>query len=304
MRFRLNDFPAFLTVLLLSHTGAAQRVAITFDDLPLNGSLPPGVTEVDVAKNVLAILKKNHVPPVYGFVNAHKLEENATGAAALKLWVASGQRLGNHTYLHLDLTKNTSEAFEHDVEQDEPVLELLSPSDQWRWLRYPFLHEGDTIEKRRAIREYLAKRGYKVAQTSLDYEDYLWNSSYARCVEKKDGAAIAELKSTYLHFASVYIDLDRQMAVQLFGHDIDHILLLHLGAFSSAILPEVLDMLWQKGLRLATLEEVERDPAYLSDPDSPSRMGGTLLEQLMDARGLKYPDFPKKPYSELESICR
>jgi peptidoglycan-N-acetylglucosamine deacetylase len=304
MRFRLDDLLAFLTVLLLSHAGAAQRVAITFDDLPLNGSLPPGMTEVDVATNVLAILKKNHVPPVYGFVNAHKLEGNTGGAAAVKLWITSGQRLGNHTYSHLDLTKNTRKAFERDIEQDEPVLELLSPSDQWHWLRYPFLHEGDTIEKRRAVRDYLAKRGYRIAQTTLDYEDYLWNSSYARCVAKKDAVSIAQLKSTYLHFASVYIDLDRQMAVQLFGHDIDHILLLHLGAFSSTILPEVLDMLKQKGLKLATLEEVERDAALHPDPDFPSPMGGTLLEQLMDARRLKYPDFPKKPYAELESICR
>ena len=33
-----------LLVLLACWTCAAQKVAITFDDLPLNGDLPPGVT--------------------------------------------------------------------------------------------------------------------------------------------------------------------------------------------------------------------------------------------------------------------
>ena len=68
---------------------AAQKVAITFDDLPLNGELPPGVTRAETARNVLAILKKRHVPPVYGFINAKKLEGSADGAEALKLWAAA-----------------------------------------------------------------------------------------------------------------------------------------------------------------------------------------------------------------------
>jgi hypothetical protein len=78
-------------------TGIAQKLAITFDDLPLNGLLPPGVTRVETTKNVLEILKKRHVPPVYGFINAKKLEGNADGAEALKLWAAA-ESVGNHTY--------------------------------------------------------------------------------------------------------------------------------------------------------------------------------------------------------------
>jgi hypothetical protein len=33
----------------------AEKVAVSFDDLPLNGSLPAGVTEVDIVKQVLPI---------------------------------------------------------------------------------------------------------------------------------------------------------------------------------------------------------------------------------------------------------
>jgi hypothetical protein len=46
-----------LVLLALCGVGAAQKLAITFDDLPLNGELPPGVTRTETARNVLAILK-------------------------------------------------------------------------------------------------------------------------------------------------------------------------------------------------------------------------------------------------------
>src|SRR3984885_8036551 len=165
---------------------SAQKVAITFDDLPLNGDLPPGVTRVEVIGNTLAVLKVRHVPAVYGFVNARKLEGNEDAAEALKLW-ADTEPVGNHTYSHLDLNANSAEAFEREIAEDEPVLELVAPKDSnWRWLRYPFLREGDTVEKRRAVRAYLEARQYRVAQVTLDWEDYMWNSAYARCVAKND----------------------------------------------------------------------------------------------------------------------
>src|ERR1700732_3539101 len=120
---------------------AAQKLAITLDDLPVNGKLPPGVTQAETTKNVLAILKKRHMPPVYGFINAKKLEGNADGAEALKLWAAQ-EPVGNHTYAHMDLELNPAEGFEREIEENEPALELLATKDDWRWFRYPFLHEG------------------------------------------------------------------------------------------------------------------------------------------------------------------
>jgi peptidoglycan/xylan/chitin deacetylase (PgdA/CDA1 family) len=289
---------------LLAPVSFAQGVALTFDDLPLNGALPAGSTHTQITKDVLSVLKEHRVPQVFGFVNAKKLEGNADAAEALKLWVAGGERVGNHTYSHIDLHQNTPEAFERDLAQNEPVLELLSDKD-WHWLRYPFLREGDTVEKRRAVRQYLRDHAYKVAEVTLDYEDYLWNSPYARCSAKRDQRSIEWLTSTYLSIASEYIDGERGMAQKIYGHDINHILLLHLGAFSSTILPQVLDMLKQKGLRLITLEEAASDPAYQIDPDVPTEASGdSLLEQMMILKKLPTPRFTPKPYKDLASVCQ
>jgi peptidoglycan/xylan/chitin deacetylase (PgdA/CDA1 family) len=161
----------FLFLLLFCGVGAAQKVAITFDDLPLNGDLPAGVTRTEITRETLAVLKKRHVPAVYGFVNARELEGNPDAAEALKLWAAA-EPVGNHTYAHMDLNENPAEAFEREIEQNEPVLELLAAKDaNWPWMRYPFLREGDTVEKRRAVRAYLQAHQYRVAQVTLDWED-------------------------------------------------------------------------------------------------------------------------------------
>jgi len=290
-------------ILLLCGIGAAQKLAITMDDLPLNGELPPGVTRAETAKNVLAILKQRHVPLVYGFINAHKLEGNADGAQALKLWAAA-EPVGNHTYSHMDLETNTAGAFEREIDENEPVLELLGRMDDWRWFRYPYLHEGDTVEKRRAIRAYLKTRGYKIAQVTLDWEDYLWNTAYARCTAKNDTKSIEWLRSSYLNAASEFLDLGREQAKLIYGHEINYVLLMHLGAFSSTILPKALDLLKKKGFQLVTLEEAESDAAYDGDPDVGLHDAGTLLDQWMEVKRIKYPPHAEKPYKEIENICR
>lgn len=297
-------FAFVLLVCAMATVCVAQKVVITFDDLPLNGDLPPGATRVGIARDAIAILKARHLPGAYGFINAKKLEGNADAAEALKIW-ASAEPVGNHTYGHIDLNENPAEAFEREIDQNEPALELLAgQGSEWHWFRYPYLHEGDEIEKRRAVRAYLRAHGYRVAQVTLDWEDYLWNSAYARCVAKNDAASIAELKSSYLSIESSYLDLGRDLAKLVYGHDINHVLLLHLGAFSKTILPDALDLMQKKGFTFVTLEEAESDPVYQGDPDVGSKYGGTLLELWIEAKKIKFPPVMDKPHKELASICK
>ena len=79
---------------------------------------------------------------------------------------------------------------------------------------------------------------------------------------------------------------------------------MHLGAFSSTILPDALDLLKKKGFRLVTLQEAESDPTYESDPDIGMHDGGTLLDQWMQVKQLKYPEHAEKPYKEVEAVCQ
>jgi peptidoglycan-N-acetylglucosamine deacetylase len=289
---------------------ARLKVALTFDDLPVNGGMAPGDKPSDYARATVAVLKKFRVPPSYGFINARQLERNPDGAAALKIWVAGGHPLANHTYNHLDLTKNSAEDFQREVLRNEPALSLLMPPEafrgkhDWRWFRYPYLHEGDTLEKRRAVRAFLASSGYRIAQTTLDFGDYMWNSAHARCVAKKDEAAIRWLRESYLAAATEMTPFQVGLAREVFGRDINHVMLLHFGSFSSHILPDLLTLLKKQDFEIVTLEEAQSDPAYQTDPDFADPRGGTLVELTRQAKGLAWPpNSPSEPRERLTSIC-
>jgi peptidoglycan/xylan/chitin deacetylase (PgdA/CDA1 family) len=303
--WRRYRFLIFVMLLVTLRTLAvAQEVALTFDDLPAHGPLPTGMTRLELAKSIIATLKAANAPQVYGFINAVKLEQAPEDRAVLEEWRAAGFMLGNHTYSHMSLTDNTAAAFEKDIAADEPVLRSLMGNEDWHWFRYPFLWEGETLEKRDAVRAYLKEHGYRVAQVSLDFEDYAWNAPYARCVAKNDQKSIAWLKSSYLDTATQYIELDQRLSQTLFGRDIKHVFLLHLGGFQTVMLPQLLDLLKQKGFRFVTLEEAESDPAYETNPNAGLRHGGTLLEQMIEAKHLAYPTVAPKPMKELDALCR
>ena len=303
MLFRLLCL-AVLCNIVSANLVFSQQIALTIDDLPSHGALPPGMTRVDVAKSFLKTLRDAQAPKVYGFVNAKKLEQHPEDIEVLKLWRSAGFPLGNHTYAHLSLNATAADEFDQNVADDEPELKSLMGRHDWHWFRYPYLWEGDTIEKRHAVRQYLQDHKYHIAQVTLDFEDYLWNAPYARCAEKSDAASIEWLKTSYMATAAEYIALGQSAAKLIYGRDIKHVLLLHIGGFETVMLPQLLNSLKRQGFTFITLAEAEKDPAYKSDPDLAMKDGGTLLDQMLEARHLNLPEHAEKPYDQLNALCR
>jgi peptidoglycan-N-acetylglucosamine deacetylase len=304
---RLFCLPILVSSAVWSAAGQQRaEVAITVDDLPVHGDLPSNTTRAEIAKKMIEAFKAKGVPGVYGFVNAKNIGANGDVEkdSVLKIWADSGFPLGNHTFSHIDLNTSSVQEFENEIVANESVLQGLMGARDWHWLRYPFLHEGDTLEKRQAVRKYLADHGYKIAQVTLDFGDYAWNNPYARCVAKQDTQAIEWLKSSYLGAAKEDIVLDRKLSAMLFGRDIKYVLLLHIGALDSVMLPDLLDLFKKQGFDFVSLEEAEKDPAYESDPDAALKFGGTLLEQLTESKNLKYPPHAERPMDKLDAICR
>lgn len=291
-------------LLLFVHAASAQEVALTFDDLPAHGPVPRGLTRAGIIRAILKDLKAANAPEVYGFINAGKLEQTPADMEVLKLWRGAGFPLGNHTYAHPSLNKITATDFERNIEQNEPTLKSLMDGQDWHWLRYPFLDEGDTVEKRRVVRAYLREHKYRIAQVTLDFQDWAWNSPYARCLLKNDTKSIEQLKSMYVNTAEEFLDLGPKLANLVYGRDIKHVLLLHVGGFETVMLPRLLEMLKRRGYKLVTLPDAESDPAYESDPDIVLNEGGTLLGQMMVAKHLLMPAHAPVPIAELESICQ
>jgi len=296
-------FPLMSLVLLAAATASAQQMAITFDDLPAHGEKPAGMTRLDIASSILDTIRREHLPAVYGFVNGVRIEQDPASESVLKAWRDAGQPLANHTWSHPNLDTMTPEAFEADILKNEPLLEKYMAGQDWHWLRYPFLHEGDTVEKRRVVEAWLNEHHYQTAEVSMDFEDYLWNSPYARCLAKGDTAAIQKLHDSYLATADQYLTLFRTLSKTLYGRDVKYVLLMHVGAFDAKMFPELLALYRTRGFSFITLPEAIQDPIYADDPDIGVKGGGAIQELMMAKRKLKFPP-NSKPYAELEATCR
>lgn len=296
-----------ILVLSASFVSRAQQpklqVALTFDDLPATGEAPPDVTRAQIVQSILATLKAERIPPVYGFINAHTLEGMSDGGKILQGWTASGNLLGSHTYSHPDLEATSVADYESNILKNEPALKQYAGRADWHYFRYPFLHEGETLEKRQDIQSFLKEHSYKTAEVSLDFEDYLWNDPYARCVAKQRMDKVNALHDSYLAAADQYIDIYRSLSHRLYGHDIPYVLLLHVTAFDAKMLPDLIAQLRERGFTFTTLPEALTDSAYAIDPAIGYPGGGPVQEALAVSRKLPFPP-AAKPNEWLEKTCR
>ena len=281
----------------------APTVAFTFDDLPAHGPLPPGMARPAVVQSILATLRREGMPPTYGFVNGFRMVRFPYQIGILRAWKAAGNPLGNHTRSHPELDKLSAAAYTRNIARDEATLRDVAPHGDWRWFRYPYLEEGDTLAKREAVRGWLFAHHYRVAEVSIDFEDWLWNDAYGRCSAKRDEAALTTLHDTYLATADEYIRVFRELSHELYGRDIRYVLLLHVGSFDAKMMPELIGLFRQRGFTFITLPEAESDPAYAEDPKQPNAGGSTFLEQVAAARNQPVPD-NTEPDKQLDQLCR
>jgi peptidoglycan/xylan/chitin deacetylase (PgdA/CDA1 family) len=281
-----------------------HEVALTFDDFPAHGPLPDGLSRVDIINSIIHALEAAHAPPIYGFVNAKTLEKEPGTEEVLKLWRDAGFPLGNHTFSHMDLDKNTADAWEQDVLQDEPVLKEFMGDQDWHWLRFPYLHEGNTVPKHLEAEKFLSEHGYRVAEVTLSFGDYAYNEPYARCVEKKDTEAIDWMKEAYVRGAEASLTHGIAAANKLFGRDVKHIMLLHIGGFETVMLPRLLEILERRRFGLITLPDAASDPAYELEKELTAHVGGTFLQELLVARNMRETDQPEDPPARLNELCR
>jgi len=151
---------------------------------------------------------------------------------------------------------------------------------------------------------FLDEHGYRVAEVTLSFGDYAYSVPYARCVAKNDQPGIEQLKQSYIKGAAKSLEDGRSLSELLFGRDIKHVMLLHIGSIEAVMLPQLLELLKQRGFTLITLAQAESDPVYSMHPDLPDHWDGTFLEQLMRARHLAMSKDPADDLAKLDAVCR
>jgi len=257
---------SFLLLFLLSVNLCAQtkEVAITIDDLPLNGAQFEPVRLRRMTENFLAAIKKHQIPAV-GFVNERLLYHNSEAdarIAILKLWLDGGVELGNHNFSHLGFANAALADYEDDFVRGDAVTRLLMKPNKPRYFRHPFLQQGKTAADEKAFEDFAATRGYKMAPVTVDVLDWMINAAHGKARSQNDEALVKRVGEEYVKFAAQRFDYSDQIAQELFGRPIKHIVLMHANELTAENLDALAAMLKSKGYKFISVEEALQDPVY------------------------------------------
>jgi cellulose synthase/poly-beta-1,6-N-acetylglucosamine synthase-like glycosyltransferase/peptidoglycan/xylan/chitin deacetylase (PgdA/CDA1 family) len=289
-RWTVTTLIWFLSVVLAAPGVAATELAVTVDDIPAHGAVPDGTTRRGISAAMIRALERHSIPGVYGFTNGGQLLEHPEREDILRDWRRAGFSLGNHTLSHADLTRLSAADYIADIERNESVLMRLSPPGAPKYFRYPYLHEGDTPDKREHVRSWLAARGYTIAPVTISLDgDWSWNDIYVRCSALGDTQSIARLKTLFLQSAVIRLKAFEKLSQQLFGRSIKHILVIHMSAFEALMLDELLTAYRAAGTTVVGLPEAIQDAAFRLDPGLTQEQGATFLVQVAQTRRIPIP---------------
>ncbi len=278
-------------------------LAVTVDDLPEHGSLPVGDTRLNIMQTYLAALKAHKVPKVYGFVNAKNVGVTPGLDSALDLWRAAGYPLGNHTLTHVNIKTVGLAAFKADLEAGEPAIRDRMAGEDWKVLRFPFLSIDTTPAAHGDIMAYLKTRGYRIADVSISFNDWAYTEPYARCVAKGDTVAIEAMKVKYMRGVTASIAHATAASQAVYGRQIPQVLLIHEGAFTALMLPQVLDAFEAAGARYVTLDKAQSDKAYAET--DPHAGDGLVIERTAFEKGVDLSHIPTdEPINDLDAVCK
>lgn len=255
-----------LTFLSSSVFAADRQIAITFDDLPFAQS---GKTNCDPdlmrnrTEKLLAPFVKRKAP-VTGFVISNGCKEVSPEIRAeiLKMWIKAGGTLENHTDTHPDFNKVTVDQYTAEIERTSAWMKKWLGIQEIAFFRSPYLHAGDTEEKKAGLERYLKAVRLRQGVVTIDNSDWLFANVYARSKDRGDEAMANRIAEEYPDYLNRMMDFFEKRTTEVIGRDIPHVLLLHANWLNADHIETVLRRLEARGYRFVSLADAMKDPAY------------------------------------------
>jgi peptidoglycan/xylan/chitin deacetylase (PgdA/CDA1 family) len=272
----------------------ARSVAITYDDLPFVYDSSEEPTSIRArAMKASRQIQQAHLrfrAPATGFVNEFKLRElDKEGIAILRSWNSGIFELANHSFSHADSNKLTLAEIEQEVVRGEQVTRPLAEGAgrTLQFYRFPYNHVGDTEEKRAQIESMLMRHGYRLAASTIDTSDYIFNRAYERALAQKDRAMRRRIEAAYLDYTRDQAVFYSDLSERVHGYRPPEIIVLHLNSINAATAGAMLKIFMQLNFRFVTLAEAQSDPAYQRSPATATRFGPMWQYRWASERGVK-----------------
>lgn len=267
MKKTVSTLLAIFLLLFLSASGYTEQfakqhteqkngksIALTLDDAPrsANGYFD-GKTR---SEKLISMLQQKNVPQVAFFAVTSRLDQE--GSERLMRYANAGHIIANHTHTHPDFNQLSLAQYQSDF---LTAHEQLKNYPNFRpWFRFPFLREGNTLEKRDGMRKLLKDMAYSNAYITQNNYDWYLESLFQHAVKNHATIDMQALRDLYVDIMMQGIRYYDEMAIQHLQRSPKHILLLHEMDITALFLGDLIDQLRAEGWTIITPEEALMDP--------------------------------------------
>ena len=263
------------------------KISFSFDD----GSIRdfPNHKNSDWNQQLLKNLKKNELKAIL-YVKGSGLD-NKKGEAIIKSWNESGHLIGNHTYSHPNYNKTSFKQFKREFLKNDSLINTYS--NYTKLFRFPYLKEGNTIQKRDDFRAFLKTEKYKIGHVTIDASDWYVDSRLTKKLKENPTADISGFKQYYIQHLFERAQYYDSLSVDLTGRQINHNLLLHHNLSASLFLDDLIQHFKNQGWEVVDVDKAYRDEFYKQVPQT-IPAGESLVWALAKLSGkyefiLRYP---------------
>lgn len=238
---------------------AVKEICISFDELPVAVSFQD-VDREAVTYLILQALKKYNVKAV-GFVVGEQIKESFD---ILGEWLNSGHTLGNMTYSNQDFNQLGIKQFIDDVNHGEKELDLMVQGfgQKKRYFRYPYLHYGNTSEKKKQLTLYLDSKRLHVVPATVAIEDYLYNMTLDKMGKQPDTTEYFALMNEYINHVLDEIEASERLSLEVLNRPCKQIIKLRANRINAVFLDEMLGAIKEMGYSFISVDKALKDKAF------------------------------------------
>lgn len=250
-----------LLTFFLSFSSQAKQIAFTFDDAPMPDSAL--FTGEQRTNKIISSLQKSGVKDALFFITTKHITPESQ--SRLKTYTDAGFHLANHSHAHMSANKNDVDTFIKDFNKAHNILE--NKANFLPFYRFPYLHHGNTAQKRDQIRAHLQASGYQQGYVTIDNYEWYLNSKLQQALNKQKAIDYETLKQVYITTLADGIAFYDEIAIKALGRSPKHVLLLHENDITALFVGDLIAHLKSKGWEIISAQQAYTDPIAKELPD-------------------------------------
>ena len=237
---------------------AQKQIAITIDDP--NTYNTPVFSWQERNERILSTLDKHEIQTAL-YVCGMRVD-NENGFTLLNTWDQKNHLICNHSYSHLfyHSSKISINQYVADFLKGDSI--ISGYNNYTKLFRFPFLKEGNTVDKRDSMRLTLKEKGYRNGYVTVDASDWHIDSKITEQLKLNPNTNLEAYKQYYINHIIDRIEYYDSLSLISFNRRIPHTLLLHHNLLNALFLDDLLVAIKESGWELIDAKKAYADKVF------------------------------------------